>query len=107
MKNVPARSDSILQKRIRRFKSIKRGYYSFILLLSLYLISFISPIIINSKALVVYYANNKYDEGESFSDENQNTSWDIGEPFSDEHNYYFPALSDLFGGIFASKYFEA
>ena len=87
MNDSSIKSNSILQKRIRRFKSIKRGYYSFIVLLSLYLISFISPIIINSKALVVCYANNEYDEGEPFSDENQNSSWEIGEPFSDKHNY--------------------
>jgi len=107
MNNSPIKSNSILQKRIRRFKSIKRGYYSFILLLSLYLISFISPVIINSNALVVYYANNEYNEGESFYDDNQNNIWDVGESFIDEHTYYFPALSDLFGGIFYSKYFEA
>jgi len=107
MINNSVKSDSILKKRIRRFKSIKRGYYSFIIVISLYLISFLLPIMVNSKALVVCYANNEYDEGEPFSDENQNSSWDIGEPFSDKHNYYFPALSDLWGGIFSSKYYEA
>ena len=91
MINNSVKSDSILKKRIRRFKSIKRGYYSFIIVIALYLISFLLPIMVNSKALVVCYANNEYDEGEPFSYENQNSSWDIGESFLDKHNYYFPA----------------
>ena len=103
MINNSVKSDSILKKRIRRFKSIKRGYYSFIVVIALYMISFLLPIMVNSKALVVCYANNEYDESEPFSDENQNNSWDIGESFLDKHNYYFPAFSDLWGGIFSSK----
>ena len=42
-----SKSDSILKKRIRRFKSIKRGYYSLIILVSLYIISLIAPILIS------------------------------------------------------------
>ena len=71
MINNSVKSDSILKKRIRRFKSIKRGYYSFIIVISLYLISFLLPIMVNSKALVVCYANNEYDEGEPFIDEGE------------------------------------
>ena len=66
-KNI-TKSDSILKKRIRRFKSIKRGYYSFILLVTLYLLSFFAPILVNSKALLVCYSNNQYDQGEKFID---------------------------------------
>ncbi|SVB74074.1 uncharacterized protein METZ01_LOCUS226928, partial [marine metagenome] len=40
MENKITISDSILQKRLRRFKSIKRGYYSFIILVILYMLSF-------------------------------------------------------------------
>ena len=72
MKTQPNYSESILQKRVRRFKSIKRGYYSFIILLSLYLLSIIAPLLINSQALIVKYANEKYDNGETFTDLNQN-----------------------------------
>ena len=100
-------SDSIFQKRLRRFKSIKRGYYSFIILISLYLLSFLSPILVNSKALVVCYANQNYDQGEDYSDDNNNGQWDKGELFQDKKNYYFPALSDLFGGLLSEKYYDA
>ena len=48
-------SESIFQKRIRRFKSIKRGYYSLIILISAYVLSLLSPLLINDKALMVKY----------------------------------------------------
>ena len=48
-------SESILQKRIKRFKSIKRGYYSLIILISLYLLSVCAPLFFNSKAILVKY----------------------------------------------------
>ncbi|MBT6871417.1 MAG: ABC transporter permease subunit [Candidatus Marinimicrobia bacterium] len=38
---------------------MKRGYYSFIILVSLYLLSFLNPLLINNKALVVKY-NGEY-----------------------------------------------
>jgi len=49
------KSESILRKRIRKFKSLKRGYYSFLILVSLYLLSFLNPFFINNKALIVKY----------------------------------------------------
>ncbi len=55
-----ATSQSILSKRIRKFKSLKRGYYSFLILVTLYLLSFLNPIFINNKALVVKYENDFY-----------------------------------------------
>ena len=72
MNNI--KSDSILRKRIRRFKSIKRGYYSLIILMSLYLISLLAPFLINKTALMVCYANSQYDQGESFNDLNGNSN---------------------------------
>jgi len=42
-------------KKIKRFKSIKRGYYSFILLIAMILISVFAELLINKQALVVYY----------------------------------------------------
>ena len=48
-------SESILQKRINRFKSIKRGYYSLIILISLYVLSIGAPLFFNSKAIIVKY----------------------------------------------------
>ena len=57
--NKRIKSESILQKRIRKFKGLKRGYYSFIVLISLYLFSFLNPLLINNKALIVKY-NDEY-----------------------------------------------
>jgi microcin C transport system permease protein len=57
--NKRIKSESILRKRIRKFKGLKRGYYSFIILITLYVISFLNPLLINNKALVVKY-NGEY-----------------------------------------------
>ena len=65
------KSESINQKRWKKFKSIKRGYYSFILIIGLYILSFLLPLIINSKALIVQYKG----------------------------DYYFPAFKDVMPGI--------
>ncbi|HVZ38783.1 MAG TPA: ABC transporter permease subunit [Candidatus Kapabacteria bacterium] len=51
---------SLLRKRLRKFKSLKRGYYSFLLLLALYIISFAFPILINNKPMVVRYNGEFY-----------------------------------------------
>ncbi|MAX09459.1 MAG: peptide ABC transporter permease [Candidatus Marinimicrobia bacterium] len=64
-------SESILEKRIKRFKTIKRGYYSLIILIVFYAISLISPLWMNNKPLFL-----KYDD-----------------------KYYFPAARDFFDFI--------
>ena len=51
-------SNSILAKRIRRFKSLKRAYYSLIILITLYAISLLSPLLVNSKPILVKYEDN-------------------------------------------------
>ena len=71
MTNKNITSESINQKRLRKFKSIKRGYYSFLIIVSIYILSFFLPLFINSKALIVQY----------------------------EGNYYFPAMIDAIPGI--------
>ncbi len=53
-------SESILQKRIKRFKSIKRGYYSLLLIIFLYIISLLGPLWINNKPLILKYDNQYY-----------------------------------------------
>ena len=53
-------SESIFQKRLKRFKSMKRGYYSLIILGVFYIISLLGPLWMNNKALVVRYENNYY-----------------------------------------------
>lgn len=49
------KSLSVIQKRIRKFRSLKRGYYSFLILAATYAGSFLLPFLMNSKALVVRY----------------------------------------------------
>jgi len=57
---LPKKSLSIFQKRVRKFKTLKRGYYSFLILLGAYLLSFILPVLINNKALIVRYNGSFY-----------------------------------------------
>jgi microcin C transport system permease protein len=54
------RSVSIFRKRLRKFKSLKRGYYSFIVLTVLYVVSFLLPILVNNKAIIVHYNGKTY-----------------------------------------------
>jgi microcin C transport system permease protein len=56
----PGRSTSILRKRIRKFTTLKRGYYSFVILAVAYAISFILPVLISDKALAVHYQGRYY-----------------------------------------------
>ena len=53
-------SQSIFQKRLRKFRGLKRGYCSFLILLSLYAISFALPALTNDKALFVQYQGRSY-----------------------------------------------
>ena len=72
-------SESILQKRINKFKSIKRGYYSLIIIICLYALSICAPLFFNSKALIVKY----------------------------EDEYYFPLFNSMFKTIIKTKNIEA
>ncbi|NQU04669.1 MAG: ABC transporter permease subunit [Calditrichaeota bacterium] len=66
------KSESLMAKRLRKFKSIKRGYYSFIIIVVLYAVSFFCPLLMNYKALVVKYDGKysfpifKYNSAESY-----------------------------------------
>src|SRR3990172_6082913 len=51
---------SIFRKRLRKFRNLKRGYYSFLILAVAYGISFLLPLLINNKALVVRYEGRFY-----------------------------------------------
>ena len=53
-------SISIFRKRWKKFKTLKRGYYAFLIIVAAYVISFILPLLVNKDALVVHY------EGEFF-----------------------------------------
>ena len=50
----------LAQKQWQKFKSIRRGYWSAIILITLLLLSFVAEIFVNSRAIIVYY------EGEIF-----------------------------------------
>jgi microcin C transport system permease protein len=72
-------SGSLILRRWRRFKDLKRGYYALIALSALYLVSFLNPLLVNDKALVVRY------RGE----------------------YFFPAFRDLLRPFVELPRFEA
>lgn len=47
--------DPLTQRKIKRFREIKRGYWSFIILTTLLLLSLVAELFVNSKALFVSY----------------------------------------------------
>ena len=55
LEQAPPRSESILRKRLRKFRRLKRGYYSFTIVAFAYAVSFFLPFLANSTALVVKY----------------------------------------------------
>ncbi len=54
------RLDPITRKRLERFRRIKRGYYSFIVLTVAILLSVFSPYLAESRALLVWYEGRVY-----------------------------------------------
>ncbi|MDE3269719.1 MAG: ABC transporter permease subunit [Pseudomonadota bacterium] len=50
----------IMRKRFRKFKTIKRGYYSFLILLITYVMSLGAELFVNNKPLVLYYNGEYY-----------------------------------------------
>jgi microcin C transport system permease protein len=62
-KKKPAKQDvsvSIFRKRLRKFRTFKRGYYSFLILTTVYVISFFLPVLVGNKPLWVSH------EGKTF-----------------------------------------
>src|SRR5688572_13247533 len=51
---------SIFRKRVQKFRRLKRGYYSFLAIVFAYIISFLLPVLINSRALIVRYQGDFY-----------------------------------------------
>jgi microcin C transport system permease protein len=47
--------ESLFRKRLRKFRRLKRGYYSFLAITIAYAVSFFLPLIANNIALVVHY----------------------------------------------------
>ncbi len=62
--------DPLTQRKFRRFKEIKRGYWSFLILSTLLMLSIFAEMLVNSKALIVSY----------------------------QGTYHFPVLSDVIPG---------
>jgi microcin C transport system permease protein len=50
-----ARSESIFRKRVRKFRRIKRGYYSFVIIVSAYVFSFLLSVVMSGTPLAVRY----------------------------------------------------
>ena len=48
--------------------------------------SFLFPLFINDKPLISYAINERWDEGESFTDTNENGEWDEGETLTEDSN---------------------
>ena len=57
---TPRRSESLFRKRLRKFRRLKRGYYSFVIVVSAYILSFFLPFIMTSQPLVVKYHGSYY-----------------------------------------------
>ncbi len=51
---------SPMRLRIRRFRRLKRGFYSFVLLVGAYVLSFFLPFLMNDRAIVVHYQGSYY-----------------------------------------------
>ena len=51
---------SIFRRRLHKFRTLKRGYYSFLVLAIAYAISFLLPVLVNNKALIVRYHDEYY-----------------------------------------------
>lgn len=52
---IHRRGESIFQRRSRKFRRLKRGYWSFLVIASAYAISFLLPLLANNTALAVSY----------------------------------------------------
>ena len=55
MSAAAGRSESIFRRRVRKFRRLKRGYYSFLLVVGAYAISFLLPVLASNDALLVKY----------------------------------------------------
>jgi microcin C transport system permease protein len=54
------RPESLFRKRLRKFRRLKRGYYSFVVIVSVYLFSFLLPFVMTSTPLAVKYEGKYY-----------------------------------------------
>jgi len=73
-------STSLFRKRLRKFRSLKRGWYSFIILITLYLLSFFLGFMVNNKALYVRYEGKSYYPVFKFYEAKEFGGKEFGEP---------------------------
>ena len=78
-------------KKIKRFKSIKRGYYSFIIFIVMIIASLCAELLVNNRAIVVYYEGELYFP--TYTQMIPGTSFDLNYDY--ETNYR--QLGNLFG----------
>ena len=57
---VSSRPESVFRRRLRKFRRLKRGYWSFLAITGAFLISFLLPLLANNTALVVRYQGQWY-----------------------------------------------
>lgn len=58
--SIPIRMNPLTARKLRRFKEIKRGYYSFLILLSLSILSLFAEFFVNNRALIVHHDGQTY-----------------------------------------------
>ena len=57
---IPVRSESLFRRRFRKFRRIRRGYWSFLFITTAYVLSFSLPYMMNSTAFLVRYEGHYY-----------------------------------------------
>lgn len=80
---MPFRLNPLTRRKLQRFRSIKRGYYSFLVLAALLLAAAFGELLVNSRALVVKYQGHYYFP--TYTAFHPGT--DFGQSYSYETNY--------------------
>ncbi len=57
---VKMRLNPLTVKKIKRFRSIKRGFYSFIIIVAMIFLSLFAEVLVNKRALIVHYEGRYY-----------------------------------------------
>ncbi len=83
MADTTIKSVSVLRRRWRKFKTLKRGWYSLVLLVAFYTLSLFSPLLVNNRALMVKHDGEYYFP--AFSGHHEATTF--GQKIIGEANY--------------------
>lgn len=76
-------SNPLTQKKIKRFKAIKRGYWSLMILTFLFVLALLAELLVNSRAIVVKYQDQWYFP--TYADVISGSTFDLG--YQAETNY--------------------